>query len=303
MMTMRDEGRLSLTAPTIRFWGVRGSFACAHAQALTYGGNTACMEITPAGEALETTIIVDAGSGIVPLGNSRPWLAGQRVDLLLTHLHHDHIAGLPFFKAMFTKGVDLHVWCGNLDGQSAEMALERMFSPPLFPLHLRELPARITHHGFRAGETIEIAGHKIRTHLLRHPSGCTGYRFDGSSGSLAIITDVEHESGEPCPDLVAFNRGVGVMIYDMMFDEATYTRCRGWGHSTSEAAVALGSAAGVRTIIGFHHSPWDDDIVMAERERKLAELWPDSAMAREGMVLNGLRSVGMRVAELAPAAD
>lgn len=303
MNNVRDDRRPANTSPTIRFWGVRGSFACATSEALEYGGNTSCMEVTPAGDQPETTVIVDAGSGIMPLGYSRPWLADQRVDLLLTHLHHDHIAGLPFFKAMFTQGLELHIWCGNLDGQSAEEALERMFSPPLFPLRLRDLPARIIHHGFRAGETIDIAGQKVRTHLLRHPSGCTGYRFNGSSGSLAIITDVEHEPGAPCPELAGFCRGASAMVYDMMFDEATYTRCRGWGHSTSEAAVALGAAAEVHRIVGFHHSPWDNDAVMAARERQLAELWPESVMAREGMILNCIHSIGKRMSEPVLAAD
>jgi phosphoribosyl 1,2-cyclic phosphodiesterase len=271
-------------APAVTFWGVRGSLPTAGPGTALFGGNTTCLEVeAPAAGAEARRFIIDAGSGIRLLGRGRDWTDVGRIDLLLTHLHHDHVIGLPFFKPMFIPGMDIHLWCGNLGGATAEVALGRMFSPPLFPLTLAQLPARLVFHGFRAGETLDMGGVAIRTVPLNHPSGATGYRFDGPGGSLAVITDIEHGDGAPCPRVAALCRGVDTLVYDSMLDEQDYSRCRGWGHSTATAGTLLAEAAGARRIIGCHHAPEHDDATMIERERRLQAAWPCSFMAREGM--------------------
>jgi phosphoribosyl 1,2-cyclic phosphodiesterase len=273
------------TAPRLRFWGVRGSVAVPGPGTVIYGGNTPCIEVVMPEAAARTTLIVDAGTGIVPLGASRDWQAGQRVDLLLTHLHHDHIIGLPFFKALFASGLELHVWTGNLGDRCASAELARMFAPPLFPLTLDAFPATVTFHGFHAGETLDVAGITVPTIALNHPSGSTGYRFATPAGSAAIITDIEHAEAGICPNVTAFCRNADTVVYDMMLEACEYGRCKGWGHSTAEAAVALMRQSGARRLVGFHHSPWHDDGVMQRRDDELRHLWPDSLMAREGMTV------------------
>jgi phosphoribosyl 1,2-cyclic phosphodiesterase len=186
---------------------------------------------------------------------------------------------------MFRAGMEIHVWCGNLGGETAEAALDRMFSPPLFPMRLEQLPAQLVFHGFRAGETLDIGGVGIRTVLLNHPSGATGYRFDGSGGSLAVITDIEHGDAAPCPQVAALCRDVDTLIYDSMLEDGDYGRCRGWGHSTATAAIALGNSANARRLVGCHHAPEHTDAMMAERETRLQAAWPGALMAREGMRL------------------
>jgi phosphoribosyl 1,2-cyclic phosphodiesterase len=274
--------RTLLDAPAVTFWGVRGSIPVPGPETAVYGGNTTCLEVE---NAAGQRLIVDAGSGIAGLGRTRDWSGVTRIDILLTHLHHDHVLGLPFFKPMFTAGLRIHLWCGNLDGQTAEAALDTMFAPPLFPLRLSQFPAELVFHGFRAGETIAVGGTDIRTVLLNHPSGSTGYRFDGADGSLAVITDIEHGDAAPCPNVTALCRGVDTLIYDSMLDETDYGRCRGWGHSTASAAVELARAAEARRLVGCHHAPEHTDAIMAIREARLKADWPGGLMAREGMRL------------------
>jgi phosphoribosyl 1,2-cyclic phosphodiesterase len=278
------ELRRSITlsgAPVLTFWGVRGSLPAPGPETAGFGGNTTCLEI----ELPESmgSVIIDAGSGLAALGRSRDWTGVTRVDLLLTHLHHDHVIGLPFFKPMFLSGIEIHVWCGNLGGETAESALRAMFAPPLFPLSLDQFAAKLVFHGFRAGETIDVNGSRVRTVLLNHPSGATGYRFDGAEGSLAVITDIEHGETEPCPNVVALCAGVDTLVYDSMLDEMDYGRCRGWGHSTASAAVTLAAASGARRLVGCHHAPEHTDAMMTAREARLKASWPRSVMAREGM--------------------
>jgi phosphoribosyl 1,2-cyclic phosphodiesterase len=281
--TLVSEGK-SL-APFARFWGVRGSVPVPGPDTVIYGGNTTCIEIDLPTLRSGHTLIVDAGTGLRALGRCRDWHGAERIDLLLTHLHHDHVLALPFFTPMFVKGLTIDIWCGNLGGETAEAALACMFSPPLFPLPLTAFPARIGFRGFRAGDTIQPGGVPVRTVPLEHPSGATGYRFDAPGGSLAVITDIEHRESGPDPAVTALCRGVDTLVYDSMLEECDYGRCRGWGHSTVRAGVALGRAAGARRLVGCHHAPEHDDAAMAERERRLQAEWPGSMMAREGLGL------------------
>jgi phosphoribosyl 1,2-cyclic phosphodiesterase len=231
------------------------------------------------------SVIVDAGTGLRALGNSREWLPATDVHLLLTHLHHDHVIGLPFFKPLHVPGMTLHIWCGNLEGETAEAALRCMFAPPLFPFRLDQVKARIVFHGFRAGETIEVTGEQIATVALKHPSGATGYRFGDDPGALAIITDIEHELRGPDPALVDFCRGVDTVLYDTMLAETDYGSCKGWGHSTAAEAIKLMKASKARRLVGFHHDPGAGDSEMTCRESAMQESWPESLMAREGQKL------------------
>lgn len=274
------------SSPELRFWGVRGSVAMPGPRTVIYGGNTSCIEVRLASSRL----IVDAGTGIVPLGQDACWRDSEAdaspIHILLTHLHHDHVVGLPFFKPMYQKGRDIHIWCGNLGGQSAQQALLRMFAPPLFPFALVDVPACLVFHGFEAGSDLTIAGQRVSTVALNHPGGATGYRFGTGAGSAAIITDIEHRGSGPDPAVVSFCADVDVLVYDMMLDEEEYGACKGWGHSTAPEAVKLADASRARRLVGFHHAPHHDDALMADREARLKMARAGSLMAREGLTLS-----------------
>lgn len=267
----------------LRFWGVRGSVCVSGQQHATFGGHTPCLEVR-CGRRL---FVVDAGTGITRLGAAHGADLPEEIDLLFSHLHLDHTTGLAFFKpAVLDPKRVIHTYCGNLDGASAAEALDRLYSPPLFPIRLEQLPAKFVHHGFRAGESLTFGdGAVVETVPLNHPGGATGYRFQHAGRSACYISDVEHGPDWPPPELVRFCAGADLVVFDGMFTEAEYPRCKGWGHSTWQKGVALCEAAGAGSLAVVHLYPGHDDAALAAMEAELQAVMPSAFVAREGQAL------------------
>lgn len=264
---------------TLRFWGVRGSTPVSGPDYAEFGGSTPCLEIR-CGTRL---FLLDAGSGLNACGRHHRDDLPRDIDLLFSHLHLDHTAGLPFFKpVVLDPARTINTWCGNLDGQSAGPALDRLFAPPLFPVSLDILPCRLAHHGFRAGETLTFAdGARVDTILLNHPQGSVGYRFDHAGRRLCVISDIEHSDPWPDPALCDFVRGADLMVYDGMFTEGEYPVCRGWGHSTWQKGMELARAAGVEAMAIIHLHPCHTDDTLRRMEAEMQARMPTSFIARE----------------------
>lgn len=265
-------------AISVRFWGVRGSHPVPGPRTVEFGGNTSCVEVRLGGRLF----VLDAGTGIAALGHELSREDSRDITLLLTHLHPDHVGGLPFFKPLLTGDCHARIFCGNLGGETAESALDRCFGPPLFPIRLGDLKSHIEHVGFKAGQTLTFGNISVGTFLLVHPSGATAYRFDLGSARFAYVTDIEHVADEPDPALVEFVRGADLVVYDAMYTEEEFSFCRGWGHSTWPAGVALCRAGGVKRLAAFHHHPKHDDAKLLDFERQLQAEMPGSFFAREG---------------------
>ena len=197
------------------------------------------------------------GSGLAALGAQLGNLAPPTVDILLSHLHLDHISGLPFFKpALLSDERVIRTFCGNLDGRKRR----ELSRPALRAAALPHQPRPVA-GPFRASRLqgrrypVFADGTEVKTHLLNHPGGSTGYRFSHGGRSLCYISDIEHTDPWPDPGLTEFVRDADLMIYDGMFSDAEYTRCQGWGHSTWHKGVELALKAGVKALAIFHHLP------------------------------------------------
>ena len=267
----------------VRFWGVRGSVACAGPETVRYGGNTSSLEIR-CGEHL---LMFDAGTGFRKLGDSLLAEAPLDADLFLTHTHFDHVVGLPFFKPAFNPDNTFRMWAGHLMPElNLRIVLSEMMMAPLFPVPLEIFAAEISFRDFRMGETLNPKpGVTLRTAPLRHPNGATGYRVEFAGKSICYLTDTEHVDGEPNKNILNLIEGADIAIYDSMFTEEELPRRRGFGHSTWEEGVRLCDAAGVKQFVVFHHDPDHDDAFMDEIAALVEQRRPGSVVAREGMVL------------------
>jgi phosphoribosyl 1,2-cyclic phosphodiesterase len=273
-----DSRRLS-----VRFWGVRGSIACAGHSYERYGGNTSCIEVLCGDERL----IFDAGTGLRALGKSLEPVEPVEIDLFLSHSHLDHIFGLPFFPCLFNPDNRVRLWAGHLlPERRLKEVLGMVMADPLFPVPPEVFAAQTEYRDFRAGEILTPRpGIRLVTIPLNHPNGATGYRIEFAGKSICYVTDTEHRKEGLDRAILNLVRGTDLFIYDATYTDLEYPQYIGWGHSTWQEGVRLAEAAKVRQLVLFHHDPAHDDVTMARIEAEAAAARPGTIAAREGMTL------------------
>ena len=276
----------------VKLWGCRGSVPTPGPDTVTYGGNTSCVEVSLGSG---TVLVLDAGTGIRPLGFELLDRGVRRIHLCLTHLHLDHLEGLRFFGPLWDEYVELDVWGPPSHLLSLRERIARSFSPPLFPLDLRDIPAKVEFHDVpRRPWTIE--DFSIAADLVLHPGPTVGYRVEANGASFAYLPDHEPAlAGEIAAKPIDWISGAGVasgvdaLIHDAQYFEDEYEQHVGWGHSSVADAVAFARAVGARRLLLFHHEPRHGDRLLERLEDRARELADGGggqppALAHEGMV-------------------
>ncbi|MDX2167879.1 MAG: MBL fold metallo-hydrolase [Deltaproteobacteria bacterium] len=244
----------------VRLWGTRGSVASPGPDTARYGGNTSCVEVRgPDG----TLLVLDAGTGIRPLGRALG-TSVRRIHVLLSHFHMDHVQGLGFFAPLYDPDVETHLWGPGSTTLNLRGRLMRYLSPPLFPVHLRDLP-RLVLHDLPAGG-FDIGEFHVRSDRVCHPGFTVGYRITARDTTLSYLSDHEPALGVPnfplCANWTsghALAEDADLLIHDAQYTLAEYERHVGWGHSAIEHAVAFAVQARARRLVTFHHDPAHDD--------------------------------------------
>jgi ribonuclease BN (tRNA processing enzyme) len=208
-------------------------------------------------------LILDAGSGIA---NVHDLISSgtKRIDILLTHLHMDHIQGLGFFRPLFDPNLETHIWGPVSTTAGLAPRLSRYLSPPLFPVRLRDLSS-LTLHDVHPG-LVAIPGFRVEADLIIHPGPTVGYRVGENGKALAYLPDHEPALGSPSMDTspewlsgYRLAEGVDLLIHDAQYTDQEYEAKVGWGHSSYRHCMALGAAAGVGKLVSFHHEPEHSD--------------------------------------------
>ncbi len=279
--SLREVVDQQLTKAVLTFWGGRGSIAAPGPTTLRYGGNTPCVELRYRG----TQIILDAGTGIRPLGVSmQAAAAGKRLDinLLITHTHWDHIQGFPFFTPAFVPGNTVNVFGPHSTEKPLEKVLRGQMDHEYFPVALGDMAAKITVRDV-AMEPFQIGPFTVRAAYMNHPGMTLGYRLEAEGLVVAYATDTEPfrallPTVDPGEDTAEFGRGqdqelvqlvrdADVYIADAQYSPEEYAKKTGWGHTNYVDAVIIALEANVKRLVLFSHDPMHND---AEIDRKLA---------------------------------
>ena len=257
-----------MTAYTVSFWGARGSVPTPGPQTARYGGNTSCVSLSRNGNG-EQLVILDAGTGVRPLGNllMERRFGSTEMDLLLSHTHWDHIQGLPFFTPLAARGYVVRIWGAKQGNVDLPVILQQQMHPVVFPVPLDELATDLTVEHIEPG-LFQIDGFEVSAMRVRHPASTMAYRLTPKGGgtSIAFVPDNELGPGGDYgvaptwrEEFVEFLADVDVLIHDAMFAEKDLEQFRGWGHSSPDQAVLLAAEAKAKQLVMFHHRPEHDD--------------------------------------------
>jgi len=245
----------------ITFFGVRGSCPCAGDSHRRYGGSTSCVLVRIADSE---PLILDLGTGLRVLGASGV-LANRsggpnRLTALLTHLHLDHVVGLPFFDSLNDPGTVLEVHGPKQPDGSFADALPRIVQPPFFPVDLDSRPAKVVLHDLE-NEDFGIGSAKVRARYVPHLGPTLGYRIDANGLSMAYIPDhqVPEDRESIADNVLELCDGVDLLIHDAQYTTDELEMKSDWGHSTAEYAVTVALAARARALMLFHHDPSHSD--------------------------------------------
>jgi phosphoribosyl 1,2-cyclic phosphodiesterase len=296
----------------ITFWGVRGSYPVPGESTVRYGGQTSCVETRSASGQI---LIVDAGTGMRALGQQLaresgglPW----QYHVLLSHVHWDHIQGLPFFEPAYIPGTKISVYALLTAADELQQVIGGITRYEFFPVALEKVPAQFEFHEVAPQTELRIGEFSILPIALNHPFGSVGYRIATDQTSWAYVsdtapfTDVLHKqhflSGVEVltdadraalatmrADLVSALFGVDTVVFDTHFLPDEYARFPHYGHSTPEQALEICRDANVRRLVLYHHAPSHSDDMMDTIAKTYLELGARHGIevltSFEGMVL------------------
>ncbi len=277
----------------LTFFGVRGSCPCSGDRYRRIGGNTSCVLLTIEGEH---PIILDLGTGLRPLGEALvPRLrdAGTPLEAtaLLTHLHYDHMLGLPFFNPLGDPGSRLTVFGPRQENDSLHEALAKAVQPPFFPVQMADFRGELCFNDL-SEEDFAVGAAKVRVRAVPHLGPTVGFRVEADGASIAYIPD--HQAPldrRTVPDRVLeLCEGADLVMHDGQYTDEEFIDKAHWGHSTMAFAVRVAAEAGAHRLMFVHHDPSHTDRrieSMVNRARHLpdARRLDEVTTAREGLVV------------------
>jgi phosphoribosyl 1,2-cyclic phosphodiesterase len=261
----------------VKVWGARGSVPTPGPETWRYGGNTSCVQVTLNDG---TTLVLDAGTGIRPLGLQMP-PPDRPLHILLTHLHLDHIQGLMFFAPMFNPDAEIVVWGPEAPDALLRERIARYLSAPLTPVEVRELPCDVS---FRECEVAEwrIGNATVRAASVTHRGPTLGYRIEEDGVALTYIPDHEPALGTALDELadewisgLELACDADLLLHDAQYSDVQYPHHLGWGHSGISDTLRFARRAGARKLLAFHHEPVHSDAELDKLATYAHERWSE----------------------------
>ena len=273
---------------SLTFFGVRGSYPVPGKNTQRYGDNTSALLFEIAGQ----TLIFDAGTGIIQAGGylNQRLEGGGKIHLFLTHLHIDHIQGLPFFNPLFNPQVEIIIHCPENAGGSFRQAVEALFLPPYSPITLKGIKASLSFQPLALDperNSIQLDSDIVVSHVKHdsHPRlGVIIYQLAHGGRRVVYSTDVESPDGFDA-SISHFIHGADILIHDSQYLDADYVNAgnskKGYGHSTVSMAVRNAEQCGVKKLFLFHFDPEYSDRLLEEMLLQARRKFKNTYLAQE----------------------
>lgn len=242
----------------VTFYGVRGSTPCPCDLNARYGGNTSCVALESPGV---DPVVLDLGTGLRFWGNTLPQDGSFKGTALVTHLHWDHVQGLPFFVPVDRPGASLQVYGPPQEGLELEAAFAAFMTPPYFPVRVSDLRGEISFHDIEHG-SLELDGARVLVRPVPHVGLTNGYRVEMGGAVVAYVSDHQmprdgtHEVSDAVLELC---QDADLVIHDAQYTVEEFPEKCHWGHCTADYAVHVAKTAGAKTLALFHHDPSHTD--------------------------------------------
>jgi ribonuclease BN (tRNA processing enzyme) len=214
----------------------------------------------------EPPLILDLGTGLRALGEyMQPPLKAAGMPLqasaLLTHLHYDHVLGLPFFSPMRDPGAVLDVYGPSQEGTSLHDVLAGMVQPPFFPVHMADFRGELRFHDLEDSSEFALGAIQVKVRSVPHVGHTLGFRLEADGRSVVYISDhqatLDRRSVEK--SVLELCDGADLLIHDAQYTDEEFVSLSDWGHSTAAYAVLVARESGVKRLSLFHHDPAHTD--------------------------------------------
>ncbi len=268
--------------------GVRGSTPCPANSHQEFGGDTTCVLVRgQQGEA----VMIDAGSGVNAVNQALRRDPPGRLDILMTHLHLDHIMGWPFVAALYDENCSVRIHTGPDSAAGVREAFRRVTTSPVWPVPVNDQGPDLEF--VLADGPLTLGGLEVRCASVPHPDGCCAWRLDepATGAGLVFATDLEWSqvqdpAGSGLADLCRSPRPADLLIMEGHFSAAQLPHHEGWGHSSVDQCAQVARLTGVGRLLVTHHNPDHDDAALLALEEHLQTLLPTAALARQGQVIH-----------------
>lgn len=261
---------------TLKFWGTRGSCPVSGPEYQLFGGNTLCLEICYE----KTRVIIDAGTGIRPLGEKLEQTDQPPIDLFLSHTHWDHIHGFPFFKLLDKPNQQITIWSPFGMGRSTEQLFDQLLSPEFFPIPREDLRGQITFQTIQEKTPIQKGPLSLSFHKTYHPGIAFCFKIKTPHQTIGYVTDNEifhdyHGEIDKIPkemiqihsSLIHFLSDCDVLVHEAQYLPEEYKHKIGWGHSSLFNVIGLIREAKIKRWLVSHHDPKHTDQDLKQLEK------------------------------------
>jgi len=283
----------------LKFWGTRGSIPVAGLDYCRYGGNTSCLEIRHD----NSLVIIDAGTGIRPLGNEVMASGIDEIHLFIGHTHWDHIIGFPFFAPVYDSSKTIHIYAAKGGSGNIEELFSGMLEQDFFPVNLDDMRAKFCFHELE-GRSETIGDIEVNYTQANHPGATLCFRIKCCEHDIGYATDNEFLQGfcghpkevseellKPYQPIVDFFKGCSTLIHEAQYSPEEYATKIGWGHSSIYNVALMADLCGAQEWIITHHDPDDNDTAVLQKRdmnkkiRQECNISCRSSMAYDGLIL------------------